>query len=42
MRQKLRAGTLPQADEVEHVIKYQDGKIGSENSYGNDARNVPA
>jgi hypothetical protein len=41
MRQKLQVGTLPQADKVEHVIKNQDGKIGSENSYCNDARNVP-
>jgi hypothetical protein len=25
-----------QTDKVEHVIKNQDGKIGSKNSYGND------
>jgi hypothetical protein len=31
-----------QADKVEPVIKNQDGKIGSKNSYGNDPRNVPA
>lgn len=30
-----------QTDEVEHVIKNQDGQIGSKNSYGNDPRNVP-
>jgi hypothetical protein len=30
-----------QADKVEHVIKNQDGQIGSKNSYGNDPRNVP-
>ena len=30
-----------QADRVEHVIKNQDGQIGSKNSYGNDPRNVP-
>ncbi|WP_251043179.1 DUF2188 domain-containing protein [Arthrobacter sp. ISL-69] len=30
-----------QADKVEHVIKNQDGKIGSKNRYGNDPRNVP-
>ena len=29
------------ADKVEHVIKNQDGQIGSKNSYGNDPRNVP-
>jgi hypothetical protein len=29
------------ADSVEHVIKNQDGQIGSKNSYGNDPRNVP-
>lgn len=28
-------------DKVEHVIKNQDGQIGSKNSYGNDPRNVP-
>ncbi|MET4097567.1 DUF2188 domain-containing protein [Arthrobacter sp. UYCu712] len=27
-------------DKVEHVIKNQDGQIGSRNSYGNDPRNV--
>jgi hypothetical protein len=31
-----------QADKVEHVIKNQDGKIGSKNSYGNDPRADPA
>lgn len=30
-----------QADKVEHVIRNQDGQIGSKNSYGNDPRNVP-
>jgi hypothetical protein len=30
-----------QADKVEHVIKNQDGQIGSKNSYGKDPRNVP-
>jgi len=30
-----------QSDRVEHVIKNQDGQIGSKNSYGNDPRNVP-
>lgn len=29
------------ADKVEHVIKNQDGQIGSKNSYGSDPRNVP-
>jgi len=33
--------TAAQADKVEHVIKNQDGQIGSKNSYGNDPRNVP-
>jgi hypothetical protein len=41
MRQKLQVGTLPQAGKVEHVIKNQDGKIGSENSYGNGPGKVP-
>ena len=41
MRQKLQVGTLPQADKVEDVIKNQDGKIGSENSYGNGPGKVP-
>ena len=27
-------------DDVEHVIKNQDGRIASKNSYGNDPRNV--
>ena len=27
-------------DEVEHVIKNQDGQIASKNSYGNDPANV--
>jgi hypothetical protein len=29
------------ADKAEHVIKNQDGQIGSTNSYGNVPRNVP-
>ncbi|UUL77971.1 DUF2188 domain-containing protein (plasmid) [Pseudarthrobacter sp. Fe7] len=38
----VTAGREPaQADKVEHVIKNQDGQIGSKNSYGNDPRNVP-
>lgn len=29
------------ADEVEHIIRNQDGVISEKNSYGNDPRNVP-
>jgi len=37
------AGRDPaQADKVEHIIKNQNGKIGSKNSYGNDPRADPA
>ena len=29
------------ADQVEHVIKNENGQIAEKNSYGNDPRNVP-
>jgi hypothetical protein len=29
------------ADQVEHIIKNQNGRIGERNSYGNDPRHIP-